>query len=293
MKNPLKSRVQRLLRRMGLYHRLQASALYDLYWSFADKSMIEERSQEIEFYRGLLPEFRQGDVIFDIGANLGQKSDVFLRMGAKVVAVEPDESNQSILKKKFLWARLVNKPIVVVGKAVSDKCAVETMWIDAPGSAKNTLSGKWVETLRTDKNRFGAALDFREKKTVETTTVDKLMDVFGVPAFIKIDVEGYEPNVLRGLQRAVPLLSFEVNLPEFRPEGVECIRLLDQLRPDGSFNYATDCVTGLVLSDWLSGADFLKKFESCQESSIEIFWKTGQRRSAKLTQEKPEFASSK
>jgi FkbM family methyltransferase len=293
MKNSLKSRVQRLLRRMGLYHRLQASALYDLYWGFADKKMIEERSQEIEFYRGLLPEFRKGDVIFDIGANLGQKCDVFLRMGAKVVAVEPDESNQAILTKKFLWARFVKKPLTVVGKAVSDKCAVETMWIDAPGSAKNTLSGKWVETLRTDKSRFGAALDFREKKTVETTTVDKLMEVYGAPAFIKIDVEGYEPQVLRGLQRAVPLLSFEINLPEFRPEGIECIERLDQVCPDGSFNYVTDCVSGLVLTDWLSGPDFLRKFEACQEKSIEIFWKTDARKPSKFAPENRALAPQK
>jgi FkbM family methyltransferase len=276
MKNSLKPFIQRILRRIGLYHRLQASVLYDVYWTFANKRMIEQRSREIGFYHGLLQGFRKGDLIFDIGANHGQKSDIFLRMGAKVVAVEPDEVNQSILKKKFLWGRFVKKPIVVIGKAVSDKCGVETMWIDAPGSAKNTLSGKWVETLRTDKTRFGEALDFRGEKIVETTTLDKLVEVYGLPVFIKIDVEGYEPNVLRGLQCEVPLLSFEVNLPEFRPEGVECIQRLGRLRTDGSFNYAVDCVKGLVLDLWLNERDFLRMIDTCQEKSIEVFWTTTQ-----------------
>jgi len=273
MKNPFKPYLQRFLRQLGIYHRVQASAIFDLYCNLLQRPRIEHRDSEIAFYRGLLPAFQKGDLIFDIGANDGQKSDVFLRMGAKVVAVEPDEVNQSILKKKFLWGRWVKKPIIVVGKAASDKCMVETIWIDAPGSALNTLSRKWVDTLRTDKNRFGTAFDYRDKKTVETTTLDKLVEAYGLPAFIKIDVEGYEPHVLRGLQHPVPLLSFEVNLPEFRPEGIECIEQLRRLEERGCFNYSADCQEGLALAEWLEPSSFLRVFEECKEKSIEVYWR--------------------
>lgn len=195
-------------------------------------------------------------------------------MGAKVVAVEPDELNQSILKEKFLYARLVNKPIIVIGKAVSDECGVKTMMIDSPGCAMNTLSEKWVKSLRADTTRFGAALDFHEKRIVETTTIDKLIDDYGIPTFIKIDVEGYEDHVLRGLHHAVPLLSLEVNLPEFRQEGLECVRQLGRLRVDGKFNYTVDCGEGLVLDGWVGERGFLRILEECQEKCIEVFWKT-------------------
>src|SRR6266849_6304856 len=195
----------------------------------ADRRRIDARSNEVHFYRCLLDGFRQRDLIFDIGANAGEKTDVFLRLGARVVAVEPDEVNQEVLREKFLRYRMAPRPVVIVGKAASDRETVETMWIAEPGSALNTLSHKWVETLRADKGRFEdelAGLDFLRRKEVETTTLEQLVIAHGLPTFIKIDVEGYEPTVLRGMQSPVPYLSFEVNLPEFRPEGLECVELL-------------------------------------------------------------------
>jgi FkbM family methyltransferase len=229
----LKPRLQELLRRHGLYHRLKASPFYDLYWSLADSSLVRDRRRELYFYRVLLGGFRRGDLIFDIGANQGLKTDIFVRLGARVVAVEPDEVNRRILEERFLRYRLFPKRVVIVQKAVSDKATIDTMWIDKPGSAMNTFNRKWVETLRTDQTRFGYAIDFQQQKEVPTTTLEELFTVLGVPFFIKIDVEGYELNVLRGLRRRVPYLSFEVNLPEFRPEGLQCVKLLERLAADG------------------------------------------------------------
>jgi FkbM family methyltransferase len=92
------------------------------------------------FYRSLLVGFRKGDLIFDIGANNGFKTDIFLRLGARVVAVEPDKSNQIVLADKFLKYRMIKKPVSIVAKAVSNKTGRETLWINEPGSAKNTLN---------------------------------------------------------------------------------------------------------------------------------------------------------
>ena len=282
----MKSRVQRFLKRLGVYPRLQASNLYDIYWRLVDKRIIDRRSREVEFYRELLSGLREGDLIFDVGANHGQKTDIFLRLGARVVAAEPDIVNQEVLRQKFFSYRLAKKPVTIVGKAVSDRSAVETMWIDAPGSAKNTLSKKWVETLRADQSRFGTSLDFATRREVETITFDELFDKHGVPFFVKIDVEGYEPNVLRGLRRPVPYLSFEVNLPDFLPEGLQCVGLLSRIVGEGKFNYAADCQRGLVLEQWLGEREFLKALRSCSEPSIEVFWKTHVSRDTK-TQDKP------
>ena len=236
--------------------------------------MIQRGRKELAFYLDLLRGFRKGDLIFDIGANHGGKTAVFLRLGANVVAVEPDATNQDELRQRYLKYRLSQRPGVIVGKAVSDKEAVETMWVDEAGSAKNTLNLKWVETLRTDEERFGHSLTFAEQIKVETVTLEKLMKDYGEPFFIKIDVEGFELSVLRGLRKPVPYLSFEVNLPEFLQEGLKCVQLLGSMAADGLFNYVVDCQQGLVLKQWLRTQEFSNLLAQCRDPSIEVIWKT-------------------
>ncbi|MFZ1974611.1 MAG: hypothetical protein WAU89_17330, partial [Candidatus Acidiferrales bacterium] len=77
-------------------------------------------------------------------------------------------------------------------------------------------------------------------------------------------------------------LSFEVNLPEFAPDGQECVGMLDRLAAGGTFNYAAgDYETGLALHDWLAAQEFSQVLARCEEKSIEVFWKTPVTRGAK------------
>jgi FkbM family methyltransferase len=284
----LKRKTLTILKHAGLYERLRTSSIHDLYRRVADKGWILARDRQMDFYRRLLPELRHGDLIFDVGANEGSKTDLFLRMGARVVAIDPDETNQLILQERFVKFRLARKPVVIVGKAVSDNNTMESMWIDGPGSAVNTLSKKWATTLKGDKARhtYGhCGLDFAQRRTVETTTLEQLIALHGRPIFIKIDVEGYELNVIRGLRHPVPCLSFEVNLPEFRHEGLQCVALLAGLAVNSKFNYAVDCERGLVLERWLNSNEFLQVLEQCAESSIEVFWRGLARQEQALAEE--------
>jgi len=268
--------IQASLERVGVYQRLRASRVSDLYWNIADKRRIDARHREMDFYRSLFNGFHRGDLIFDVGANDGRKTDVFLRLGARVLAVEPDEHNQQVIREKFLTLRLARKPVVIVGKAVSDKVTTETMWIDRAGSSLNTLSHKWVETLKGDKTRFkhtNSSLEFAQHRLIEATTLDDLIVAHGLPFFIKIDVEGYEANVVKGLRYRVPLLSFEANLPEFRPEALECVELLERLSVDGKFNYAAEGRQTLALETWLDAGAFSQELEKCSLNTIEVFCK--------------------
>src|SRR5271167_4575397 len=124
----LKDSVRGLLGRAGVYERTKASWIYDFYWSVADRRIIDDRRREIDFYRNLLEGFREGDLVFDVGANQGYKADIFMRLGARVVAVEPDVTGQEILKQRFLKYRLKRKKLIIVDKAISDRSSTETMW---------------------------------------------------------------------------------------------------------------------------------------------------------------------
>lgn len=272
----LKKTIEAFLKRLGVYQRVKFSRLYDLYWGVVDRKWIDNRDQEIRFFQKTLVGFQQGNIVFDVGANQGYKTDVFLRLGARVVAVEPDSSNEQILKSSFHKFRMAKKPVIIIGKAVSDHSGVETMFVDAPGSALNTLNAKWVDTLRNDSVRFGKSLNFREKMEVETVTVEELIDTHGRPFYMKIDVEGYEATVLKGMGRSVPYISLEVNLPEFEPEALECIALLERLGPGGSFNYTADCVHGFDLPNWLAKKEFMVELKACRKPSIEVFWRAPQ-----------------
>lgn len=266
-----------LLRRAGIYHRLKASPLYDVYWGMADRRILDERNREVAFYRSLLADAPRPWRIYDIGANHGYKTDIFLRLGAHVVAVDPDPVNGAILSEKFHRFRLKNKPVEIVEKAVSREAGRVTLWIDEPGSAKNTLSTKWVGALREDSKRFGHTLAFSAAREVDATTISDLVQTFGAPTFIKIDVEGHELDVIRGMSSPAPYLSFEVNLPEFLDEGLQCIAALLELDPSAAFNYSPDLKRGLALDRWLPGPDFIEVVRTCDAKSIEVFSRTLQK----------------
>jgi FkbM family methyltransferase len=274
----LKAKLQKLLGQAGLYERAKASWVYDLYWNIVDKRIVADRRREVEFYKTLLVGFRKGDLIFDVGANRGDKTDVFLRLGAKVVAVEPDETCEKVLEGKFLKKRLTKKPLSIVRKAVSDTTSTGTLWVEEPGSALNTLSKKWADTLEHDDTHLGRLLSFGICKQVDTVSIEDLIATYSSPFYIKIDVEGHESSVVRGMARPVPYLSFEVNLPEFRPEGLECVRLLATLASESKFNYSADCRRGLDLQRWLGPDEFSVVLGSFNERNIEVFCKTADRR---------------
>jgi FkbM family methyltransferase len=243
----------------------------------AHPERLESLRQEVRFYQGLLAGFKEGDLIFDIGANEGAKTDVFLRLGARVVAIEPDDTCSRILEERFHELRIDPRPVTIVTRAVSNKVGTEEMLIDGPGSALNTMSPKWAEKLKKNRGIFPhkhCGLEFNQTKLVGTTTIDELIVQYGVPFFVKIDVEGNELSTLRGLHRPVPCLSFEVNLPEFRPEGVACVQVLGRLDREGKFNFTPDCRRGLLLDRWLEADEFPEVFNTCAHSSVEVFWKT-------------------
>jgi FkbM family methyltransferase len=158
-----------------------------------NRSIAAQRTREIEFYRALLP---RDALCFDIGANLGQKAEVLLTCG-RVVIVEPNDT--CIPTLQFHFARNPKATILHTGLAASRGTA--ELYVHGSDSTAS-MNPNW------DRKVYG-----KDRKprpiVVQTTTLDDLIVQFGIPDYVKIDVEGFELEVLRGLSGPVPLVSIE------------------------------------------------------------------------------------
>lgn len=172
----------------------------------------------LKFYGGLLS---QGDLVYDAGANHGRYSKIYLELGTKVLAIEPHPSCIISLEK------IQTPDFTLVRSAVSDKEGVISMML---------CNQDEVSTLSTEFKDEYAKQDFLNwdsKIEVKTTTFDTLIESYGLPKYLKIDIEGFEHVALRALHSPVPIISFEFTHP-FRHYAEECIALIDKL---GKYKY--------------------------------------------------------
>ncbi|HEY6506205.1 MAG TPA: FkbM family methyltransferase [Chitinophagaceae bacterium] len=194
---------------------------------------MQQQRREVSFYQSFLPAC---NLIFDIGANDGHKTAAFLSLSEKVVCCEPDSENFRLLQARF---RNKKARVILENKALSDQQGMATFNIHHPGSAFNTLSNKWMKVLEQDDvKRWDEKIQFSATQTVETTTLDRLIEQYGLPGFIKIDVEGFEETVLKGLSQPVPYLSFETLLPDYAVELNNCLAIINSLDRTAVYNIA-------------------------------------------------------
>jgi FkbM family methyltransferase len=144
-----------------------------------------------------------GDLAFDVGAHVGNHARCFAGLGARVIAVEPQPAFAAWLRRLFR-----GRPQVTV---------VECALAATPGTLElhrsprtptvATVSRRWIDTVRAS-GGF-ERVRWTDAVRVPATTLDALIARFGLPRFCKVDVEGYEAEVLRGLSQPIPALSFE------------------------------------------------------------------------------------
>ena len=151
------------------------------------------RARERRLFRRVI---QPGDLVFDIGANVGDKTDAFRHCGARVIALEPDPRNLDILRPRF--AHDVAVQILPVGAGATCE---SVPFYRATDHARSTCARDAMVAL--DGCRFTDSIP------IALLTLDALIARYGSPDFVKIDVEGFEPSVLSGLSQPVPLLSFE------------------------------------------------------------------------------------
>jgi FkbM family methyltransferase len=211
------------------------------------------RQQTARFYtQFIMPR----DLVFDVGANIGIRSAVFLELGAKVVAVEPQENCTNSLRQRF--GR--RSDFVLVEAALGVAHGEQEMWI-SNASVLSSMSSAWIACVQTTGRFTGST--WTQRCTVPVTTLDHLIDSYGLPRFCKIDTEGYEYPVLQGLSQPIPSLSFEFSL-EYMVSSLHCIDHLASLGPY-EFNYSLGESMVLSLDHWVSAETFCKQIVSISD----------------------------
>lgn len=218
--------------RLGL---LRSRAIY-LWKPFSRRRLCRFYSQFV----------RPGDLTFDIGAHLGSRSRAFLDLGARVVALEPQPLCAACLRKRWDGERR----FTLVHQAVGAQPGKACLHLNRSNPTISTLSpAAWraaMAAAAARRERWDGRIE------VDVITLDRLIETYGVPAFCKIDVEGFEAQVLAGLSRPLPALSFEFVSVE--TAGAQaCLRRLTALGRY-QFNWSLRERLRLESPDWVDAS---------------------------------------
>jgi FkbM family methyltransferase len=196
-------------------------------WISSFSSQHRQRYREsLKFHSQFI---QRGDLVFDVGANIGNRTEIYLSLGARVVAIEPQSRCVEFLESRFAD----KKDIIIVPTAVGAAEAKETLFV-SDSSTISSMSPEWIQAVK-ESGRF-TQHRWDEATTIDVTTLDSLIDKYGKPSFIKIDTEGYELPVLKGLSHPITTISFEFT-PELIQVAYACIRHLDR-QFEYLFNYS-------------------------------------------------------
>jgi FkbM family methyltransferase len=187
------------------------------------------------------------DLCIDIGSNYGNRTKVFVKLGARVVAVEPQAACARVLQAAY-----GSNDRVEVLRAAAGDAAGEADLMIADVHVLSSLSRAWVSAV-LDSGRFGG-VRWSHIERVSITTVDDIVRRHGAPRFVKIDVEGYEYHVLRGMSELPPYLSFEITTPECLTEALACIDYITA-RGNPVFNYSLGESMQMEFSRWIGGEE--------------------------------------
>jgi len=152
---------------------------------------VGENAFDPELLKIAEEEIDSHSVVWDIGANVGVFSfaAAFRARNGSVLAVEPDLWLAQMIRKSIALKENSILDVQVLPTAISNKNGAATFLIASRGRASNSL-----ESVGGSSQMGGV----RERVTVPTLTLDKLMQDFPLPDFVKIDVETAEKLVLEG-----------------------------------------------------------------------------------------------
>ena len=189
----------------------------------------EESKEDINRRQKFYSQFvNPNDLVFDVGANVGNRTRPLLNIGTKIVAIEPQKECQEILKRKF------GNKIEIVPMGLGETEEFKEFFVSNAHTI-SSFSTEWIESVK--EGRF-KEYTWAEPIKIQVTTLDKLIEKYGLPKFIKIDVEGYELEVLKGLTCAVNMISIEYTLPEQIQRAIDCVSQIEKYNSEIECNFS-------------------------------------------------------
>jgi FkbM family methyltransferase len=180
-----------------------------------DRSKLREHRSRMAFFKQFV---RPGDLCFDIGCNVGHMSEALLDIGARVVGVDPQDDCLNEARARVGTKRQIE----FLQTAVGAQEGTAQLYV-AKSSVVSSLKPDWFE-------------QHTSRIEVPLTTLDGIIDRFGTPHYIKIDVEGFEIEVLKGLSKKINCISFEYHTShklESLENTMDCLNIVKNLQ-DGS-----------------------------------------------------------
>lgn len=174
--------------------------------------MMMRRTRQL--YDGIL---NSGDLVFDVGAHVGTRARAMRRCGATVVAFEPQPAFARFLR------HTLPRDIVLVEAALGPSEMRAEMSVSLRHPTVSSLRASLPDEARTMPGFEHVKWDARAD--VAMTSLDRMIAQHGLPRYIKIDVEGFETEVLSGLSHPVPLISVEYlpGLPDVSSRAISMI----------------------------------------------------------------------
>ena len=212
----------------------------------------------LRFHRAFI---KEGDLVFDVGANVGEMTALYLEIGARVVSVEPQEECVRILEDRFRK----HPSVTVVPMAVGAGVGKQELMLSDIRSPISSMSREWIAAVKFS-GRF-PYYEWSRSVTVPVTTLDSLINRYGEPDFCKIDVEGLEKEVLKGVSRPLSCLSFEFHA-ECLPDAFACLDLLRALC-GYSFNFTIENRMVFESPRWLDADGIFNQLRSLPYSSLQ------------------------
>src|SRR5215211_9000023 len=185
---------------------------------------VWRRGRMEALYRRFL---QAGDLAFDIGAHVGNRVRIFRRIGARVIAVEPQPDFVAVLR--LLYGR--DPDVVIEASGVAAGSGEGKLYLSTRTPTVSTFADSWIDDVQTDR-RF-QRIRWDTVISVPLVSLDELIARHGEPQFCKIDVEGFEHEVLSGLSQPLATLSFEY-IPVAAARAIACVERTSAL---GEYRY--------------------------------------------------------